>query len=506
MFESAKIVSMEIAEAISKEAKSRGKKIGMCHGVFDLLHPGHFAHFRVAKSAVDILFVSVTVDLYVKKGPGRPLFQESVRAAIISMLECVDYVVFSNHETALHSIEKIRPDTYFKGSDYRNLADDVTGMILKEVHEVEKFGGIVVFTDELSSSSTRLINQHFSNKSQEVEMWLEAFKKKYTVEQVYHYLDLIKDLRVGILGEIIVDKYTSCDPLAKSSKDPILAFQKLETKTYLGGILAIRDNLMSWLDNVSLYTIAPKQIPTEDRIPLETALNSENVCIVRTEAKLIVKHRYVDINSGSRVFETYDFDPTSSFRNRELLIERIGLCNPQSDVFIVADFGHGLISKEFAEELSSLDIFLAVNTQSNAGNRGYNTMTKYSRANFISLNGSELQLELRDKNPNYEVVVPEYMNRLKAQYAVVTLGSKGMMVFSRDANTLIPALGSVVVDKVGAGDSVLAIGSVLARIEAPIEVIALVCSIIAAHEISQLGHQSSLKISDIKKSVKGLIG
>ena len=506
MFESTKIISIEIAEDISKKAQLRGKKIGMCHGVFDLLHPGHFAHFKVAKSKVDILIVSVTTDLFVKKGPGRPLFQENVRAATISMLECVDYVVFSNNETALNSIERIRPNIYFKGSDYKNIADDVTGMIMKEMQQVEKYGGEVIFTDELTSSSTTLINRHFSNKSQEVEMWLDSFKKKYTTEQINYYLDQIKDLRVSVLGEIIVDKYTSCDPLAKSSKDPILAFQELETKTYLGGVLAIRDNLMSWLDNVFLYSLAPVQFPTKDRKALELALNSENSFIARTDSKLIVKHRYVDVNSQSRVFETYDFDPKSSFIKREMMIDRIKLRSEETDVFIVADFGHGLISKEFANELSELDIFLAVNTQSNAGNRGYNTITKYPRANFISLNGSEMQLELRDKNPNYEIVVPQYMNRLSAQYAVVTLGSKGMMVFSSDARTLIPALGSVIVDKVGAGDSVLAIGSILARIDTPIEIIALICSIVAAHEISQLGHQSSLRISDIKKSVKGLIG
>lgn len=500
------MIGMDVAEAISKEAKSKGAKIGMCHGVFDLLHPGHFAHFNAAKSKVDILFVSITTDLFVKKGPGRPLFQEKVRAATIAMLECVDYVVFSNHETAMHAIEVIRPNLYFKGSDYRNAADDVTGMILKEVREVEKYGGSVEFTDELTSSSTSLINQHFSNKSQELEIWLESFKRKYSTDQVNHYLDLIKDLRVGVLGEIIVDKYTNCDPLAKSSKDPILAFHELETKTYLGGVLAIRDNLMSWIDNVFLYSISPLQIPTEDGVILEAALNSANTCIVKTNTKFIVKHRYVDVNSGSRVFEIYDYDPTTYFRNRKTMVEEIRLRGSQTDVFIVADFGHGLIPKEFADELSELDVFLAVNTQSNAGNRGYNTITKYSRANFISLNGAELQLELRDKNPNYERVVPQYMNKLGASYAVVTLGSKGMMVFADDAKTLIPALGSVVVDKVGAGDSVLAIGSCLARVDAPIEIIALICSIVAAHEISQLGHQSSLKISDLKKSVKGLIG
>jgi bifunctional ADP-heptose synthase (sugar kinase/adenylyltransferase) len=175
-------------------------------------------------------------------------------------------------------------------------------------------------------------------------------------------------------------------------------------------------------------------------------------------------------------------------------------------MWIVADYGHGLISKNLAKQISSLDKFLAVNTQANAGNRGYNTITKYPRADFLSLNGGELQLELRDRNPDYEYIVPQYMKRLNSKYAVLTRGSKGMMVFSEEGSSIVPALGRRVLDKVGAGDSVLAIGSILARHDAPIEIIGLISSIVAAHEISQLGHRTSLKISDIKKAVKGLLG
>jgi sugar/nucleoside kinase (ribokinase family) len=98
------------------------------------------------------------------------------------------------------------------------------------------------------------------------------------------------------------------------------------------------------------------------------------------------------------------------------------------------------------------------------------------------------------------------MKKLNSKYAVLTRGSKGMMVFSEVGASIVPALGRRVLDKVGAGDSVLAIGSILARNNAPIEIIGLISSIVAAHEISQLGHRTSLKISDIKKAVRGLLG
>ena len=60
--------------------KKNGKKVVMCHGVFDLLHLGHIKHFEKAKSLGDILVVSITADKFVNKGPGRPAFNESDRA------------------------------------------------------------------------------------------------------------------------------------------------------------------------------------------------------------------------------------------------------------------------------------------------------------------------------------------------------------------------------------------------------------------------------------------
>src|SRR3990167_11074467 len=74
--------------------KHRGeKKIAHCHGVFDLLHIGHIRHFKRAREYGDLLVVSLTPDAYVNKGPGRPAFNEQLRAEAIASLDCVDYVI-----------------------------------------------------------------------------------------------------------------------------------------------------------------------------------------------------------------------------------------------------------------------------------------------------------------------------------------------------------------------------------------------------------------------------
>lgn len=505
MVKKRKLLTLLEAEEIAERMRSSGRKVGMCHGVFDLLHPGHFAHFKAARAKVEVLFVSVTADKFVNKGPNRPLFSEHIRTETLSMIDCIDFVVVSNNRTAVESIKAIRPNIYFKGSDYAQNSDDLSGMISLEIDEVEKYGGTIHYTNELTSSSTTLINTYFSNHGEDFERWLQDFNSKFSLETVFQYLEVIQRTKIGVVGEIIIDRYTKCEPLSKSSKDPILAFEIHETETFMGGVLAIRDNIQNWGGEVSLFSSVPKLIPIEQRSIIREIKKLKNFYSIESENKLIIKHRFVDSDSNSRIFETYDFDQDGEIATHEMFFDILSQQADALDLWIVADYGHGLISKTLANKISGLKNFIAVNTQANAGNRGYNTITKYPKADFLCLNGGELQLERRDKHLDYEQVVPEYMKRLKARYAIVTLGSKGMMVFSNEESTLIPALGSRVVDKVGAGDSVLAVSSILARHNAPIEIIGLVSSIVAAHEISQLGHRSSLKISDLKKSVKAIL-
>ena len=72
-----KIIPFINLEKKIKDLKKNKKKIVLCHGVFDLLHPGHFKHFKTAKNYGDILIVSVTADNFVNKGPDRPAFNEN---------------------------------------------------------------------------------------------------------------------------------------------------------------------------------------------------------------------------------------------------------------------------------------------------------------------------------------------------------------------------------------------------------------------------------------------
>lgn len=155
----------ELADKISV-LKSEGKKIVHCHGCFDLMHIGHIKYFQAAKQMGDILVVTVTPDVYVDKGPGRPAFTETLRAEAIAALECVDYVAVNKWPTAENTVRLLKPDIYVKGQEFENL-EDKTGKIQKEYEVVKEIGAEVKFTHEIVFSSGKLLKEYFKKDGTE---------------------------------------------------------------------------------------------------------------------------------------------------------------------------------------------------------------------------------------------------------------------------------------------------------------------------------------------------
>jgi rfaE bifunctional protein nucleotidyltransferase chain/domain len=155
-----KILEIETLARKLNSLKLKGKKIVLCHGCFDLMHPGHIKYFQAAKKMGDVLVVTVTPDVYVDKGPDRPVFNQNLRMETIAALECVDYVTLNKWPTAEETIRLLKPHIYAKGQEFEKL-EDKTGKIQKEYRVLQEVGAEIRFTHEIVFSSTDLLNKYF---------------------------------------------------------------------------------------------------------------------------------------------------------------------------------------------------------------------------------------------------------------------------------------------------------------------------------------------------------
>jgi len=105
--------------------REAGHRVVLTNGCFDVIHAGHVAYLRDARAQGDVLVVGLNTDDQVAamKGPSRPVYPLADRAAILSELACVDYVVPFEEATAHALIDAVRPDLYVKGGDYA--AEDI---------------------------------------------------------------------------------------------------------------------------------------------------------------------------------------------------------------------------------------------------------------------------------------------------------------------------------------------------------------------------------------------
>ncbi|MDC3113134.1 adenylyltransferase/cytidyltransferase family protein, partial [Pelagibacteraceae bacterium] len=133
-----KIKNLNSLIRILKNYRSK-KKVVMCHGVFDVVHPGHIRHLAFAKSKADILVVSITADKHIKKGKYRPHVPQLLRALNLAAFEMVDFVLIDNNKTPLNNISKIKPDFFAKGFEYSK--SNMPVETKEEIYVIEKFGG-----------------------------------------------------------------------------------------------------------------------------------------------------------------------------------------------------------------------------------------------------------------------------------------------------------------------------------------------------------------------------
>lgn len=129
----------------------------LCHGTFDLLHYGHHCLFSAARRYGSRLVVTVTADRFVRKGKGRPVFNEHERAQMIRDLRAVDHVEIIREKSGVKAIETFKPRYYVKGADY--LSHDKHGHLAAERKAVEKIGGELLFIQTPQWSSTELLSR-----------------------------------------------------------------------------------------------------------------------------------------------------------------------------------------------------------------------------------------------------------------------------------------------------------------------------------------------------------
>jgi rfaE bifunctional protein nucleotidyltransferase chain/domain len=502
-----KILTLDELFARAKECRDSGKKVVLCHGAFDLIHAGHIRYLKSARSEGDVLFVTVTADEFVNKGPGRPVFSQELRAENLGYLSFVDFVAVNNAPTAVNVLSGIKPHAYVKGPDYKKMENDITGGIYAEKKAVEAHGGKIVFTNDITFSSTSLLNEHFGVFPPETKAYLASFKRKYSCEEIIGMLQGLENLNVLVVGDAIVDEYHYVEQLGQSSKGANLAVKFSSQEQFAGGSLAVANHIAGFAENVTVVAGLGKQNSHEEFIRSKLQKNVALEPFYFQDAPTIVKRRYVDMELV-KLFEVYFYNDEPSLEDIDPQVcSWIEKNTAEFDVVIVPDFGNGFISTNMIQKLCDHARFLAINTQVNSGNRGYHSINRYPRADFVSLNGPELRLATHDRHDSYENLAKKLLEKIGAKNFTVTLGSDGALLLDKNPEIThkIPILSTKVLDRIGAGDTFLSLAGLCLGGGLPSEVALFVGSAAAALDVQVVCNREPASPVNLYKYINTLL-
>lgn len=503
-----KVRTLDEVGAICEQSRSAGRTVVQAHGTFDLLHLGHVRHLEAARKLGDVLIVTVTADRFVNKGPGRPVFNAELRAEMLATLEYVDWVAVNDAPDAVSAIERIRPSIYIKGQDYQNPEGDITGKITLERDAVEAHGGRIHFTDEVMFSSTELINRHLNIFEPHIREHLDALRQNGGLGELCDLIESVADYRVLLVGDAIIDEYQYVLPMHKTPKENMIATRYQDRELFAGGVFAAANHVASFCKQVDVLTCLGDFDSHEDLVRQSLKSNVGLRTFTRPGAPTTLKRRFVDPSYMRKLFEVYFMNDEALPPDVQAEVDNaIAEIASDYDVVIATDFGHGLIAPSSIDALTKNARFLAVNTQSNSANLGYNLITKYKRADYVCIDAPEARLAVSDRVSN----VGDIARRLAENYVdcskiIVTQGKHGCVTFESGGIVhTIPAFAKNVIDTVGAGDAFLAVTAPLVAVGAPMDRVGFIGNVVGALKVEIVGHRRSIEKVSLIKGINGLL-
>lgn len=460
-----------------------------------------------AKARGDVLVVTVIRDKDVRRGSGRPIFPEELRAQNVASMQQVDYVCIVDDVTPFECVRRIKPNIFAKGQAYK----ERDCKIHKKIYEEEKelyFGKSTIYeTQGFSFSSSKLINNFLDLYSAETKDFLTRFSDRYSFEEIVKKIESLGKMNVLLLGDGIIDEYHYCAAMGRSSKTPIVVNKYIGHEAFAGAAFIIANHIAGICEKVHLVTLLGGTDSREDFIRSNLMPNVEPRFFYRDDGPTIVKKRYVNQYLGQKLFEVNYLNENyiNGDCEREI-IDYLKSTVPDYDLVLVSDFGHGFITERVIRTISRYAPVFAVNTQTNAANRGYNMITRYKRPNFVCLDETEARLATQDKFSDIADIAKRLAAKINSDFLIVTLGRQGSIGVNKKGEiNHTPIFSTKVVDTVGAGDAYFAFTAPCFAKGMPLDLVSFIGNSVGALAVQIVGNKKPVERHELLEFIHTIL-
>jgi rfaE bifunctional protein kinase chain/domain/rfaE bifunctional protein nucleotidyltransferase chain/domain len=498
-----KIVTVEALKTIIG-SRPRKKSVIMCHGTFDVVHPGHIRHLIYAKQHGDILIASLTADAHVIKADKRPYVPESLRAVNLAALEMVDYVIIDADETPLRNITYLQPDFFAKGYEYSS--SGVNPKTKVEIEALRAYGGDIIFTPgDIIYSSSNIIENSPPDIGVE-KLLLLMDNEGLTFKDVYGALDGFERLKVHVVGDTIVDSLTNCSVIGGSTKTPTLSVRFEDKQNYVGGAGIVAKHLKAAGADVTFSTILGED-EYKDFVLKDLQDYGVTVRAIIDRGRPTTNKNAI-VASGYRLLKVDTLDNRSiSPGTLESLISHFTA--QQDDVLIFSDFRHGIFNRDTIPAfLNAIRPGVLKVADSQVASRWGNIL-EFQGVDLITPNEREARFALSDQDTVVRPMITKLHERAQCKVVIMKMGKRGILLSRQMPGGPYPLPGDVtaidsfaghVVDAVGAGDALLAYSSLVYRVTQNALLAAIIGDLAAGIECERDGN-IPVKPDDVRQKI-----
>ena len=433
----------------------RKKTVILCHGVFDVVHPGHLRHLAYAKTKADILIVSITTDKHIKKGTYRPHIPEGLRALNLAALEMVDYVLIDKEPKPLKNIKLIKPNFFAKGYEYTS--SGLPEATKEEAEIVNSYGGEMIYTPgDVVYSSSKFLDLHLPRVQVE-KLLLLMEQNNINFKILRNTLQKIKNFNVHVVGDTIVDSYTRANFIGGQTKTPTLSVLYEGQDNFIGGAGVVAKHLKAAGAKVTFSTVLGN-----DKLKdfVVKGLKSYGI-----KANIIIDPTRPTVNKNAIIAGGYRLLKLDTLDNRPIsdeilqkLVKSIKIS--KSDAIVFSDFRHGIFNKlstPYLIKAISKNIFRVADSQvaSRWGN-----ITDFNKFDLISPNEREARFALADQDSTVGNLADLLQKASRYKNLILKLGDRGVFCLTKNKKAKsnyfsVDSFANQVVDPVGAGDALL---------------------------------------------------
>jgi rfaE bifunctional protein kinase chain/domain/rfaE bifunctional protein nucleotidyltransferase chain/domain len=445
----------ELLEIIGRRPRQR--TVIMCHGAFDLVHPGHVQHLMYAKGKAEILVASLTSDAYIGKADYRPFVPQELRAMNLAALEAVDYVIVDEQPTPIENLRFLQPDFFAKGYDYSE--NGINPRTQEEIETIKNYGGEILFTPgDVVYSSSSFIDSAPPNISREKLLALMG-GEGISLEDLRAVVTSLGEIKVNLVGDTIIDSYVYCTLIGSgTSKTPTISVRHDRETNFIGGAAVVAKHLAKAGATVRFSTVLGDDPLAKFVLnDLAAAGIDTRACI---DATRVTTQKNVFIAGDHRLLKVDKVDnrPISDRTLEEL---KLSMTGGDPDAFVFSDFRHGIFGRGTIPELiAALPSGPLRVADSQVASR-WGNITDFQDFDLITPNEREARFALGDQDSVIRPLSLELYKRARCKTLILKLGDRGILTYrapSHDAGSFfsIDSFAGKIVDPVGAGDALLA--------------------------------------------------